>query len=259
MHQLDPRARPRRATLAAALSALLAAVLGAAVLGAAPASAAPAYRFWGFYQLAGGAWTFAQKGPDQVVPKDGAVDGWRFAVGEASSSRFPRAVPTFEQLCAATPTQEGKKRVGLVVDFGRPADSETGVTPPEPRGLCASVDQAATSTDVLATAGPLRSDKGLVCAVAGYPATGCGGEVKQVSPEAKAADTPVQLALPGAAPSATPAAGASAAATESAAAPATAGTSSGGSTAAYVLAGLALLALVVFLVLRARGGARRQA
>src|SRR5690242_13169147 len=59
---------------------LLATVVAAcrSVLTLAPAQAA-AYRYWGFYQLTGTTWAFAQKGPDQTVPKDGAVDGWRFA------------------------------------------------------------------------------------------------------------------------------------------------------------------------------------
>lgn len=254
----DHRTRPRRAVPVVVLLAALATLLGgglASVLAASPSSAAPAtaYRFWGFYQLTAGKWAFAQKGSDQIVPKDGAVDGWRFAVAEASSSRFPRAVPTFEQLCAATPAQPAKKRIGLVVDFGRPADGENGATPPEPKGLCASVPEAATSTDVLATAGPLRTEKGLVCGVDGYPATGCGGAVAQVSAAAKAPDTPVQLALAGATPAATASAASPGA---SPAAPAATAGSSGGSTAAYVVVGLALLALLAFLLVRARGARR---
>jgi hypothetical protein len=61
---------------------------------------------------------------------------------------------------------------------------------------------------VLAAVASVRAEKGLICAVDSHPATGCGGEVKQVSPEAQAADTPVQLAAatPSAAPSASGAA-----------------------------------------------------
>ena len=66
----------RRAPLRVVLAALVAACLSALTI--APAHAA-AYRYWGFYQLSDGAWTFAQKGPDQTTPKDGSVDGWRFA------------------------------------------------------------------------------------------------------------------------------------------------------------------------------------
>ncbi len=107
---------------------------------------------------------------------------------------------------------------------------------------------AATSTDVLATAGELRTEKGLVCAVAGYPATDCGSEVKEVSAEAQAADTPVTIAAPAAA-TPTPAA----VATPISAQPTAEATStSAGTVAAYVIAGLAVLALIGYLVLRSR-------
>ena len=227
------------------LSLLLAGVFAALTI--APAQAA-AYRYWGFYQLSDGAWAFAQKGSDQTVPADGAVEGWRFAVGDEQSTRFPRAVLTFDQLCGATPSAAGQKRVGLVVDYGRPADSADGATPPAPTAHCASVPTAATSTDVLATAGALRTEKGLVCAVAGYPATGCGGEVKEVSAEAQAADTPITIAAPADATK-TPAA----AATPISAQPAAQNTAtSAGTVTAYVVAALAVLALIAYLVLRSR-------
>ncbi|GAA6525786.1 SCO2322 family protein [Intrasporangium sp. DVR] len=237
-----------RAPLRVVLAALLTAAIS--ILTMAPAQAA-AYRFWGFYQLADGQWGFAQKGPDQIVPQDGSVDGWRFAVADMNDTRYPRATLTFDQLCGSTTAEAGKKRVGLVVDFGRPADAADGAAPPEPKALCAVVDAEATSTEVLAAAGELRVEKGLVCAVAGYPATDCGGEVKELSAEAKAADTPVQIAAPAdsttsAAP--TPSATAASAPAEE--------TSSGSSTAAYVIAALALLALLVFVILRSRSGRR---
>jgi hypothetical protein len=235
----------RRAQLRTTLITLLAALF--AVVVATPAQAAD-YRFWGFYQLSNGSWAFAQKGPDQTLPTDGSVDGWRFAVSGADSSRFPRDVLTFDEICSSTPAQAGKKRVGLVIDFGRAADSSDGATPPEPKALCAVVPEAASSVDVLKAAGEIRSDKGLVCGVAGYPATDCGGEVTEVSAEAKAADTPVQIAAPSA--STTTAA-------TSAAAAQPADSSDSSNVAAYTIAGIALLALVVFLLVRARSGARR--
>ena len=72
----------------AVIAVLLAAAFTALSVG--PAHAA-AYRFWGFYQLTDGQWAFAQKGSDQIVPKDGSVDGWRFAVADVNDVRFPRA------------------------------------------------------------------------------------------------------------------------------------------------------------------------
>ena len=234
------------------LRVLLAVLVAAAVtvLTTGPAQAA-AYRFWGFYQLSNGQWTFAQKGSDQTVPADGSVDGWRFAVGDESSTRLPRAVLTFEAICASTPAVSGSKRVGVVVDYGRPADAEDAATPPAPQAVCAVVPTAATSTDVLAKAGELRIEKGLVCAVAGYPATGCGGPVKQVSAEAKAADTPVTIAAPAASTSA-PSAAPADAATQPA-------SSSTGTTVAWVVVALVVLALVAYLVFRSRRRPRTDA
>jgi hypothetical protein len=234
----------RRGPLRAIFALLVAACLSA--LTVAPAHAA-AYRFWGFYQLENGTWVFAQKGPDQTVPADGSVEGWRYAVGDESSSRFPRATLTFAQVCGSTSAQAGSKRVAVVVDFGRPADSENGSTPPEAKAVCAVVPDKGTSTDVLKAAGALRVEKGLICSVADYPATGCGGEVKQVSAEAKAPDTAITIAA-----AASPATTGSTAPADAAAA--TSGNSAG-TTTAYVIAGLALLALIAYLVYRSRARA----
>jgi hypothetical protein len=240
----------RRGPLRAVLALIVAAVLGALTI--APAQAA-AYRYWGFYQLQNGAWVFAQKGPAQTTPADGSVDGWRFAVGDESTSRFPRAVLTFEQVCGSTAPEAGKKRVAVVVDFGRTADSADGATPPEPKAACAVVPTAGTSTDVLKTAGDLRVEKGLVCSVSGYPATGCGDAVKQVSAEAKAPDTAINIAVP----AATSAAVATSAPADAAVQP-TSGTS-GGTVAAYIIAALVLIALIAYLVYRSRSRASSNA
>lgn len=238
------RRQSLRLVIVTALAALLAALL------VAPAGAAPAvsYRFWGFFQYTDGAWAFAQKGPAETVPADGSIDGWRFAVSGPDSSRFPRATATFEQLCAATPAQDGKKRVGVIVDFGRTADAENGATPPEPLAVCAVLAADATSVDALQAAGEVRSDKGLICAVKGYPATGCGGEVSKVSPEAAAPDTPVTLALPSTSTETTgpaPAAAQQPAASD-------ASTTSAGTWAAYGLVALLIIGLAILLVLRSR-------
>jgi hypothetical protein len=192
------------------------------------------------------------------VPADGSVDGWRYAVADVDSTRYPRAVLTFEQICGSTPAQAGKKRVGRGLDFGRPADAAEGAadgaTPPEPKALCAVVAADASSDAVLAAAGGVRTEKGLVCSVAGYPAKDCGGPVKQVSAEAKAADQAVTIAAPASTPTAaTPSAGG----TDVAAAPATTSASSGGSSAAYIVAAIVLLALIGYLVVRSRSRARQ--
>lgn len=181
-----------------ALAATLVGLLAALVLPAGAANAA-AYRYWGYYQWDGKAWAFAQKGPGQITPADGSVEGYRFAIGDVDVTRFPRTTEVdFEAICGDTKAADGKKRVAVVLDFGRAADSADGATPPEPETRCASVPVAATGLEVLGAVAEVRTDKSLICGVDGYPATGCGEEVKTVSAEAKAADEPVDFASPGA-------------------------------------------------------------
>jgi hypothetical protein len=125
------------------------------------------------------------------------MDGWRFAVADESSIRTPRATPSFAALCSGTAIKAGSKRVGLVIDFGRPADSADGATPPEPRATCVSVPEKATGADVLVAGGAtLRLSKALDCAIDGWPATGCGDSVAHVSAAAASPDTKITIAAP---------------------------------------------------------------
>jgi hypothetical protein len=245
-------ARPiaARALVLLALATLLGVALPSLLAPAGTASAA-SYRFWGYYQLTGSTWAFATKGPADTTPKDGAVEGWRFAVGDETSSRFPRATLTFQDICGATPAKAGSKRVGVVIDAGRPADAEKGATPPAPVAECAVVDAKASGAEVLSAVASVRADKGLTCAINGYPATGCGGEVKQVPAAAKAADTPVTIPVKADA-SASPSA--SAAPADAAAAGTSSQQASGVSTGTWVgiVVVLAVLALVAVAALRRR-------
>jgi hypothetical protein len=172
------------------------------------AQAEDGYRFWGYYQWSGGQWAFAQKGADSVVPADGAVEGWRFAVGGAKP-RVPRAAGDFEAICASTPAESGKKRVALVIDPGTPADAPSGETPKQATGTCVVADVKATGAKILAAVAPIRIEKGLTCGIDGYPAKGCGDPVKNIN--VPATDEPVQLQIgaavgSSAAPRTTPAA-----------------------------------------------------
>ena len=188
--RVAPLARVHRA----AITLFLVMVAGVAI--AAPAQAA-AYRYWGYFHLEKGAWAFAQSGPAQFVPKDGAVEGWRFAVADESSVRDPRATPTFDTLCAATKVAAGTKRVGLVIDYGRPADSADGTQPPAVRATCVAVPEKATGSDVLVAAGAtLRLEKGMTCGIDGWPAAGCGPAVDPVPAAAASPDTSVTIPAP---------------------------------------------------------------
>jgi hypothetical protein len=192
------------AVLRAAVIAILVTLAGGAV--AAPAQAA-AFRYWGYFHLEKGAWAFAQTGPAQAVPADGSVEGWRFAVADESSQRNPRATPAFDALCAGTAVTAGSKRVGLVLDYGRPADSADGATPPAARATCVAVPAKATGSDVLVAAGAtLRLDKALTCAIDGWPATGCGDPVDPVPAAAASPDGSITIAAPRASAAQAPAA-----------------------------------------------------
>ncbi|MYW21022.1 hypothetical protein GT039_37030 [Streptomyces sp. SID2955] len=160
-----------------AVPALLAALL---LLGSAGPAGAAGYRYWSFWERTGGHWTYATQGPSSARPDDGTVQGFRFAVSEdsADASR-PRGTADFATVCAGTPAKPGTKRVALVLDFGTGEDAPSGETPPGRRTACARVPSDATSADALAAvAKPLRYDtNALLCAIAGYPAKGCGEQV----------------------------------------------------------------------------------
>ncbi|GGV78150.1 hypothetical protein GCM10015535_12510 [Streptomyces gelaticus] len=167
----------RRAVRATALLVALGAVL--AVLGAGPAQAA-GYRYWSFWESSGSEWTYATQGPSLVRPDDGAVQGFRFSVSEDSEdSAKPRRAPGFTEICAGTPAKDGTKRIALVIDPGTAADAPAGEKPPAPRTACARVGPDASAAEALAAvAEPLRySSDAMLCAITGYPASGCGEQV----------------------------------------------------------------------------------
>ncbi|MGW2281589.1 SCO2322 family protein [Streptomyces sp. NPDC001770] len=166
----------RRAAALVALTAL-AAVVTLCVAGTAQAAG---YRYWSFWEGDGSRWTYATQGPSLVRPEDGAVQGFRFAVSEDSGDAArPRHAPGFAAVCGDTPAQDGSKRVALVIDPGTAADAPAGEQPPALRTACARVAPDASTADALASvAKPLRYDSAaLLCAISGYPQTGCGEQI----------------------------------------------------------------------------------
>ncbi|MGP4001217.1 SCO2322 family protein [Streptomyces sp. 8N706] len=172
------RAVSRAASKAVAVAAGAAAMV--VTLGAGPAHG-QGYRYWSFWDRDGGRWIYSTQGPAMVRPSDGAVQGFRFAISEDSADAAqPRGAAGFDAICSRTPAAEpGSKRVALVLDFGTPADAPSGETPPGRRTECVSVPEDATSAEALAAvAKPLRyGSDALLCAIAGYPETGCGEQV----------------------------------------------------------------------------------
>ncbi|WP_425582544.1 SCO2322 family protein, partial [Streptomyces synnematoformans] len=177
------RRRLRHAVAAAACSAVAATAVALGV--AAPAQAAPAsdgYRYWSFWDRDGDSWVYATKGPGLARPDDGDVHGVRFAVSEESGGGpRPRGTAGFDAVCGGTEPGDGDKRVALVIDFGTAAHAPDGQTPPPVRTECASVPGDATLGDALAAvAEPLRYDSnGLLCAIDGYPRSGCAEPVSR--------------------------------------------------------------------------------
>ncbi|MGW2053873.1 SCO2322 family protein [Streptomyces sp. NPDC001840] len=155
-------------------------VLGAAlVLGTGNAQAA-GYRYWSFWESDGGAWTYATEGPATARPADGTVVGFRFAVSaDSADASRPRDEADFAAVCGATPEEAGRKRIAVVVDYGTAADAPDGERPPAPRTGCTRLGQDATAAEALAAvAKPLRYDSNaLLCAISGYPESGCGEQV----------------------------------------------------------------------------------
>ncbi|MFF4216383.1 SCO2322 family protein [Streptomyces nondiastaticus] len=160
------------------------------LLGTAPAHAA-GYRYWSFWQGSGGSggqWAYATQGPGTARPGDGDVIGFRFAVSaDSADAAKPRAAAGFGPVCDGTPAEDGAKRVAVVLDFGTPADAPDGETPPKARSACARVGEDATAGEALAAvAKPLRYDSSaLLCAIGGYPRTGCGEQVSGAKKEAE--------------------------------------------------------------------------
>jgi hypothetical protein len=186
-------------------AAVLLATLLIALTAAAQAHAT-GYRYWSFWDRDGGHWTYATQGPATARPSDGAVQGFRFSVSEDSGDATkPRGTTSFAAICARTPARDGMKRVALVIDFGTAADAPSGETPPARRTACARIPEDATTADALASvAKPLRYDtNALLCAIVGYPHTGCGEPVSGGKrPTAAAAeDTPEHDSGPSSGPS----------------------------------------------------------
>ncbi|AYY13689.1 hypothetical protein EF847_14290 [Actinobacteria bacterium YIM 96077] len=161
---------------------------------ASPAQA-DAYRYWSYYQWSGGEWAFASAGPADTVPEDGAIEGWRHAIGDETSARMPRTGDVFADICDGASAGDGEKRVAVVIDYGVADDAPDGEEPPAPRGECAVVADDASGADVLAAVADVRlGDDGMTCGIDGYPETGCGGSVDGPVPSDD--EETVELAMP---------------------------------------------------------------
>lgn len=172
-------------------------VSGGLVLGSAgTAYAEDGYRFWNYSHLNGDTFEFAKAGPADFTPKDGDVEGWRYGTSTVSQGIFPRAdlgEVDFDAVCGGTEAAADEKRVAVLVDYGTEAEAD-GAELPAPQAECAVVAGDANGQQVLESVVDVRSEKGLICALDGYPVEGCGAAVSdaQVATDEK----PVAFQLP---------------------------------------------------------------
>jgi hypothetical protein len=172
-------------------------IVGLVLALAAPASA-DATAFWGYWQAGGSKWAFAQTGPASTHPKDGAVEGWRFARSSGDSGTPPRVAPVFATICGSTAATTGAKRVAVVIDYGAAADAPSGAAPPVAKSACAVVPQNATGSDVLAKVARTQADKsGLICAIDAFGtcAAASPGASSSAAPAAKKSAGSTALAV----------------------------------------------------------------
>jgi len=171
------------------LALLLSAFAGSLVLGvAAPAQATDYYRSWTFFNVEDGKYVVSMVGVAGVTPADGSVEAYRYAApadfNEPNLPRLDLATITFDSVCADTAAVDGQKRVAVLVDFGVAEDAE-GATVPGATAECAQVDTDATALQVLQKVAETRTkDMGgpFVCAIDGYPASGCAPTVQTATP-----------------------------------------------------------------------------
>jgi hypothetical protein len=162
------------------LAVITALVLLATTITAAQA-AGNGYRYWGYFQAApkATAWTAAMTGPTVDIA-DGSVEGWAFtfsseAIPDATS---PSVLPDFQSICGKTRPVAGKKRIGIVIDFGATYLAPTGEKPLKTVKRCITIDKKAQGIDVLGKVVRVRADKsGLICGLGGYPRKECGVEI----------------------------------------------------------------------------------
>jgi hypothetical protein len=167
----------RRRSLGVLLSLFLTVLIVGGSAGS--ANAADGYRYWNYFHLKNHTWSFAQTGPAGATPRDGAVEGYRFGTSATADGIPPRAdldKVDFDTVCSDAKVSTGKKRVAVLIDYGTTVDSE-GAKPPSPRAACAVVDSSANGQQVIESVAQVRSQKGLTCALDGYPAKGCGTPV----------------------------------------------------------------------------------
>jgi hypothetical protein len=167
-------------------------------VGTGTAQAADGYKYWNYFHVTAGKYSFAKTGPADYTPKDGSVEAYRYGLSSTAAGVAPRTAPrtyTVDEICEASPAAEaGQKRVGVLIDYGTPAEAARGETPAEPRAACAVVPAKANGQQVLDAVADVRLDKQLLCGIDGYPVKTCSVTVK--NPPAGAKEQRVAFEVP---------------------------------------------------------------
>lgn len=191
-----PSSRRRPALLALLLTALLTVLVAGP--GTGTAQAVDGYKYWNYYHVTAGKYSFATTGPSGHTPKDGSVEAYRYGLSSTAAGVPPRTPPTrytADEICEASPAAKaGQKRVGVLIDYGTTAEAAKGETPAKPRAACAVVPAKATGQQVLDAVADVRLDKQLLCGIDGYPVRTCSVTVK--NPPARAKEKPVAFKVP---------------------------------------------------------------
>jgi hypothetical protein len=170
----------------------------------APTAQAASYRYWTYWTASNDAWEFRQIGPAANIPKDGAVEGWKFAIsslnGDEQAKPAFTSVDTFQVICGSTPALPDKKRVALVVDPGMMQAAPQGEKPGALTSTCVQIDTNATGYNVLRSAMPVRTSNGFICGIDGYPTIECA----DVADNATSAFDPSSTQTPTSTPTSSP-------------------------------------------------------
>ncbi|CAB4907222.1 unannotated protein [freshwater metagenome] len=158
-------------------------VVTSAVL-AAPVQASE-YRYWTYWTSTTQDWAFSSLGPAFRPADESIIEGWRLAVTGVDATKPPRVevADVYVRACGDVTPKAGILRIAVVLDYGTSADAPVDESPPGLVIACAAVPEGSTGFDALKSITDIRSERGFVCGLSGYPATGCGRETVEPSSE----------------------------------------------------------------------------
>ncbi len=164
----------------------------------APAAEAASFRYWSYWLGGDSGWTYSSWGPASLRPADGSVEGWRFGVGQGTGGAglAPRIAADFDQVCGGTQPAPDTKRVAIIIDPGLAEHAPPGESPRGTWAMCVTAPPSATGFDILRAAASVRTQSGMVCGLAGYPARECAVVVSSPTPSPTPSPAPSRDSTP---------------------------------------------------------------